>query len=102
MVGSERFTRLNLTVSLLSENNVERNSFRYVHVFGGFLWNVGALLFSLASPALRTVLDIRCTLSSYFLQYIIKNNHISGPPAADLEIKQLCGSSHWVDSRVNR
>lgn len=58
--------------------------------------------FSLASPGLRIVLDILCTCSSYFLQYNIKNNHISGPSTADLEVKQLCGSSHWVDSRVNR
>lgn len=68
----------------------------------GTLWSAGSLLCSLAPPALRTVFDILCTLISYFLQYIIKSNHISGPSAADLEVKQLSGSSYRVDSRVNR
>ena len=62
----------------------------------GLLWNACFLLFSLASPAPRTALDILYTRSRYFLQYIIENNSILGPPAADLEVKQFHGSC-WVD-----
>lgn len=62
----------------------------------GFLWNAGFLLFSLASPGLRTVLDILYTLGRYFRQYIIENSCISGPPAADLELKQFPVSC-WGD-----
>lgn len=70
----------------------------------GFLWNAGFLLFSLASPCLRTVLDILYTRGRYFCQYIIENSCISGPPAADLELKQFPGSRRGDQSgeQVNK
>lgn len=99
--GSEKFSHLNLTVALLFGNNVKREIMLELrpHILR-LLWNAGFLLFPFASSALRTVLDILYTLSRYFLQYIIKNNCILGPSAADQEVNEFRGSSCWVDSRV--